>query len=660
MITSGTASVLLLDGDAPFVFDTSIATAVGPTALLFNRSVVLVAPVGRVAVLDANASAANPRRVLTIVGAGVVVELRGVALTGGFSTECGGGARIEAGAQLRLVQSAVHGCVVRTAGTAAACGGGVLVSGGARLTALGGSRVSNNTAVSVNGQVQGGGLAINPGGTAVLSASAVDSNTARAEGRGNVYGGGVLTFGVLTASGGASISHNTAVSVNGQAQGGGLQIVSGGTAVLTASAVDGNTARDEGSRRFSSFGGGVLTFGTLAASDGASISHNTAVSANGYVYGGGLCIGKGGTAVLSASAVDGNNARAEYRIRRVYGGGVFTDGTLTASNGASISNNTAISVEGNAFGGGLAIGEGGTAVLSASAVDGNTARAEGFKDVFGGGVHTIGALTLSDGASISHNTAVSVKGETASDWSSGMASGGGLSIKKGGTAVLTASAVDGNTARDEGSFGYGVGGGVEAYGALTLSDGASISNNTAVSVNGDAQGGGLFIGSDTDVALSASAVDGNTARAEGNGPALGGGVRTYGALTLSDGTSISHNTAVSHLGFAQGGGVYAVEGSDGVVEKCISAVVLNDSSVLNNTARAEYGARADGGGLATFCNLMARNATIFGNRALAASGTSRGGGLFHAGLPALFHGGVIDGNAAIGGVASGSQVLDWL
>jgi hypothetical protein len=87
----------LLDGDTPFVFSTSIATAVGPTALLVNRSVVLVAPVGGVAVLDANAGSAKPRRVLTIVGADVVVELRGVALTGGFSTEWGGGARVEAG-----------------------------------------------------------------------------------------------------------------------------------------------------------------------------------------------------------------------------------------------------------------------------------------------------------------------------------------------------------------------------------------------------------------------------------------------------------------------------------------------------------------------------------------------------------------------------------
>jgi hypothetical protein len=102
-----------------------------------------------------------------------------------------------------------------------------------------------------------------------------------------------------------------------------------------------------------------------------------------------------------------------------------------------------------------------------------------------------------------------------------------------------------------------------------------------------------------------------------------------------DGASISHNTAGSHAGVALGGGVMA----DTLFGDGAGAVVLNDSSVLNNTARTERGARADGGGLATFSNLTARNAIIVGNRALAVNGTCRGGGLFPAGLPALLHGG---------------------
>ena len=512
-ITSGTASVLLLDGDTPFVLDISIATAVGPTALLVNRSVVLVAPVGRVAVLDANANATNPRRVLTVVGADVVVELRGVALTGGFSTEWGGGARVEAGAELRLVRSAVHGCVVRTAGMADARGGGVLVNGGARLALLDGSRVSNNTAVSVNGQAQGGGLRISTGGTAVLSASAVDGNTARAEGSGVAYGGGVVTAGAITVSDGASISSNTAVSVNGDSEGGGLAIDTGGTAVLSASAVNGNTARAEGSGTV--YGGGVVTFGTLTARDGASISNNTAVSVNGYSEGGGLKIGPGGTVVLSASAVDGNIARAEGG-GSAHGGGVDTDGALTARDGASISSNTAVSVNGYSEGGGLFISAGGTAVLSASAVDGNTARAEGSGSAYGGGVLTFGVLTARDGASISSNTAVSV-----------------------------------------------------------------------------------------------------------NGLVLGGGVC---------------------------GGVGSISGARGALE-------FRTIAIVNNTVRAECGARAEGGGLATFGNLTARNATIVGNHAFAANGTCRGGGLFHNGNPAFLYGGVIDGNVMNGATEVGKQAF---
>ena len=169
-------------------------------------------------------------------------------------------------------------------------------------------------------------------------------------------------------------------------------------------------------------------------------------------------------------------------------------------------------------------------------------------------------------------------------------------------------------------------------------------------------GGGLKINSGGTVVLSASAVDGNTARAEGSSSAFGGGVYTSGILTASDGASISHNTAFSLRGEVIGGGITGGNTDDGFA----CAVALNDSSVLNNTARAERGAGADGGGLAIFGNLTARNTTIVGNRALAASGTCRGGGLFHAGVPALLHGGVIDGNVAVGGVASGSQVLDWL
>jgi hypothetical protein len=302
-------------------------------------------------------------------------------------------------------------------------------------------------------------------------------------------------------------------------------------------------------------------------------------------------------------------------------------------------------------------------VLSASAVDGNTARAGGSGIAAGGGVVNIGGLTVRNGSSISNNTAVSV---------TGTARGGGLSIEQGCTAVLSASAVDSNTARAEGR-GVALAGGVFIKGSLDARDGTSISHNAAVNVDGlAASGGGLLIDDNGQyiggtAVLSASFVDGNTARAEGRGAdanAFGGGVAVqspggdYGtnAFSARDGTSISHNTAVSLWGIALGGGVVAdpnsIEGG--------GSIALRDSSVLNNTARAERGARAEGGGLATFGSLTARNATIVGNHALAPNGSCSGGGLYHGGFPALLHGGIIDGNVAVGRVASGSQVLDWL
>ena len=709
-IASGTASVLLLVGDAPFAFSTSIATAIGPTALLVNRSVVLVAPVGGVAVLDANAGAAKPRRVLTIVGADVVVELRGVALTGGFSTEWGGGARVEAGAELRLVQSAVRGCVVRTAGTKNARGGGVLVSGGARLTVLDGSRVSNNTAVAESLEARGGGLAINAGGSALLSGSTIDGNTALAEGSiGSAFGGGVFvsiggtavlsasavdgntarakggsfsvlvgahaagggvsvgggeeddgkgTRGTLNARDGTSISSNTVVS-GYAAEGGGLQIDARGTVVLSASAVDGNTARAEGSGTAS--GGGVfVSIGGTAVLSASAVDGNTARALGSGVAVGGGVINVGTLTASNGASIDGNLARAEG-AGAAGGGGVINGGTFVARDGTSISRNTAVSVGGKVQGGGLSIDPGGTAVLSASAVDGNTARAKGSGIAAGGGVVNIGGLTVRNGSSISNNTAVSV---------TGTARGGGLSIEQGCTAVISASAVDSNTARAEGR-GVALAGGVFIKGSLDARDGTSISHNAAVNIDGlAASGGGLLIDDNGQyiggtAVLSASFVDGNTARAEGRGAdanAFGGGVAVqspggdYGtnAFSARDGTSISHNTAVSLWGIALGGGVVAdpnsIEGG--------GSIALRDSSVLNNTALSERA--ADGGGLAIFGNLTARNATIVGNRALAANGTCRGGGLFHAGRPALLHGGVIDGNVAVGRVVSGSQVLDWL
>ena len=86
--------------------------------------VTISAPPGTHAVLDAGASAVELRRVLT-VAAGARAVLRRVTLTGGYSGEWGGGARVEADATLLLEACHVRGCVAVSTTAANAGGGGV-------------------------------------------------------------------------------------------------------------------------------------------------------------------------------------------------------------------------------------------------------------------------------------------------------------------------------------------------------------------------------------------------------------------------------------------------------------------------------------------------------------------------------------------------------
>ena len=135
-IADPAVSTITLTSGVPYRFDASIADGDGPTALLLTRSLTLQAEAGGRAVLDAGASAAAPRRVLTVAN-GSAVSLIDVALTGGHSTRWGGGARVAAGCHLALTRGRVYGNVVSTT-TSTAGGGGMEGSvgwgGSARVT----------------------------------------------------------------------------------------------------------------------------------------------------------------------------------------------------------------------------------------------------------------------------------------------------------------------------------------------------------------------------------------------------------------------------------------------------------------------------------------------------------------------------------------------
>ena len=177
-LANATVIEIEVDGaSSPYVFadQDNTSGASGPTALSVERSVTIrAAPGSGEVVLDAGGSAAAPRRVVTVSGAGVVVALSGLVLTGGYSHRWGGGLRVEAGSAAVLEGCRVEGNVVN-ATTGNAVGGGVDVMG--NLTARR-TPIVGNVAVSDEGFAQGGGL---HGGVGLALAMAME-------------GGGVLLW----------------------------------------------------------------------------------------------------------------------------------------------------------------------------------------------------------------------------------------------------------------------------------------------------------------------------------------------------------------------------------------------------------------------------------------------------------------------------------
>ncbi len=146
--------------------------------------------------------AAAPFRIFSVTGAGGVLTLDDVTVSGGnppspAADKDGGGLRVGAGGTLILVNSTVSGNAAGNASTAGGVGGhggGIYITGGS-LT-LSGSTISGNTAGNgangVNGGTGGfgGGIFVDPSGAATIANSTFAGNTAGNGGEGN-FGGGL-------------------------------------------------------------------------------------------------------------------------------------------------------------------------------------------------------------------------------------------------------------------------------------------------------------------------------------------------------------------------------------------------------------------------------------------------------------------------------------
>ncbi|MHC1687064.1 MAG: beta strand repeat-containing protein [Methanothrix sp.] len=200
---------------------------------------------------------------VTVTSAGTDVTISDLTVTGGSTTNNGGGINNEGVLNLNNV--------VVTENTAAN-GGGIYSTGTLTLS---------NSVVSYNDATYGAGIS-NISILALNSGTDINHNTA------GVFGGGVYNNGGTTTMIGGSITNNAA------GDGGGICSGSAGKLYLNGGSISQNSATNRG--------GGVATWATLELS-GATITDNTATNAGGGIY-----KEFEGSVVLNSGSVTGNTA----------------------------------------------------------------------------------------------------------------------------------------------------------------------------------------------------------------------------------------------------------------------------------------------------------------------------------------------------------------
>ena len=359
------------------------------------------------------------------------LEIRDVAITGGFADDGGGcvyagadlvlsrttitgcragdgsgesarGGAIEVRGHLEMTDSLVSGSVAEAAG--AALGGAVYVGGSATIA---GGTIAANRALAGTRDARGGALHVN--GIADMSASTLIDNIARSA-EGSAYGGAIAARGAVTITGYSVIGGNLARSDGERwSYGGGVvagEYFSSGDSdvVIADSTIAGNTS-SSACDSCTVIGGGVLAFGTIDATR-STIHDNRAIvdaDASGYAAGGGLATrryGIDGKIALTNATVSGNVAfGGQQGYGFGYGGGV----AAIDQSPFAFANSTIAFNEAEAFGGG-AVGSGYAALLSieSTIVANNVANAGADLATTDGAPTTIGG---------SHNLVIDARSE---------------------------------------------------------------------------------------------------------------------------------------------------------------------------------------------------------------------------------------------------------
>ena len=373
-----------------------------------------------------------------------------------------------------LSAGTLYGQVMQVAGnlTLTDSVGGATVTGGYNLT--------DSTAY-------GGGVYVN-GGTLNLRGVTIEDN--RAEGE-TVYGVGVcVSYGGTFNMYSGAVKNHSAEVVN--SFGGGVCVYSAGSFNMYGGTVEGNSA---------TVGGGVACYrvsGTAIGIGGGTVRNNSAA------YGGGICVYEQGDAHIYGGEIYANSAEG-------FGGGIFVLGSSQVSNliigGGKVHSNVVSSVEGDVFGGGVAICKGSDsasvvvrAEMSGGSIYNNKAvsscESEDTYSAMGGGIFIGGATFTLTGGEVGGNLAGSFRSNDEegdlNDLVDGTRTyGGGVAVVRPGSFVMNGGFVRENRAT--------YGGGINADGGFRMS-GGSVTDNLG------SNGGGVYLASNADVSLSGSPV----------------------------------------------------------------------------------------------------------------------------------------------------------
>ena len=414
-------------------------------------------------------------------GAGEIVTLTGLTITGGANTDDGGGIRNLDG-DLELTDSLVAGNRNDTFQE----GGGIYSEDG--------NVTLNNSTVSDNFSDRDGGGIHSDDGTITLNNSSVNNNLTGRFGD----GGGITTSNGEVVLNSSSVSDNT-TGDNGT--GGGIETLEANI-TLVDSSVNNNTTGDFGS------GGGISTNRGNVSLIGSSVDNNTLGSTTGSTGDGGGINSTFETIVSLIDSSVSNNTTGNFGD----GGGIrIFNGSVTLTN-STVADNT---VGSNANGGGIETHNGDVTLID-STVRGNSTGESGD----GGGIETNGGdVTLIDST---------VRGNSAGEGGDG----GGINSFRGDVSV-TRSTLSSNVAGEEGGAVNSFDGSLEFLNS-TLSGNVSggeggaifaefsgsidIINSTITNNQSGDDGGGLQYDSGT-LTIENSILAGNTTT-DGRGPDL--------------------------------------------------------------------------------------------------------------------------------------------